>query len=182
MSDVKLGTGNATGMFYHAPAGTALPVYPTDELDAAWVHVGDVTDAGITLATNKTTQNLKNWANQVKRVVITDKSETIQCPIMDTTEESLKTVVGSDNVAVTAATTGHGKKIAVNLSAADLPKSEAFLWLMKDGDDMMMIGCTEGQVTTVENVNFASISAINWTPTITAEGEGFKLIMEEAAE
>ena len=23
--DVKLGTGLATGMFYHAPAGTALP-------------------------------------------------------------------------------------------------------------------------------------------------------------
>lgn len=179
MSDVKLGTGNVTGMFYHAPSGTALPAYPTDTLDAAWVHVGDVTDAGITLSTSKSTQNLKNWANQIKRVVMTDHSETIQSPVMDTTEESLKTVLGSGNVTVTAAGNDHGKKVVANLSSADLPEPEAFLWLMKDGDNMMMIGCTSGQITSVADVSFAPSSAINWTATITAEGEGFQLIMEE---
>ena len=30
MSDVKLGIGLASGMFFHAPAGTTLPTYPTD--------------------------------------------------------------------------------------------------------------------------------------------------------
>jgi hypothetical protein len=180
--DTKLGIGLATGMFFHAPAGTALPSYPTDTLDAAWTHVGDVTDAGITLSTSKSTTNLKNWANQIKRVLMTDHSETIQSPVMDTTEESLKAVMGSGNVTVTAAATGHGKKVAVNLSADDLPPQEAFLWLMKDGDDMMMIGCSYGQVTSVADVNFAPTAAINWTPTITAEGDGFQLIMEEAAE
>lgn len=179
MSEVKLGPGKATGMFYHAPAGTALPSYPTDTLDAAWKHVGDVTDAGITLSTSKSTTNLKNWANQIKRVVVTDKSETIQSPVMDTTEESIKTVLGSDNVTVTPADQTHGKKVAANLSAADLPAPEAFLWLMKDGDTMMMIGCTEGQVTAVADMTFASANAITWTPTITAEGDGFQLIMEE---
>ena len=42
---------------------------------------------------------------------------------------------------------------------------------MKDGDDMIMIGCTHGQVSAVESVTFAPGSAINWTPTITAMGE-----------
>ena len=101
--DVKLGLGLATGMFFHAPAGTALPTYPAEALDSAWEEVGDVSDAGITLATNKSTTVLKNWANVVKRVILTDHSETIQAPIMDTTEESLKTVVGDDNVTTTAA-------------------------------------------------------------------------------
>ena len=47
--DVKLGLGLATGMFYHATAGTALPTDPTAAIPAAWTHVGDVTNEGITL-------------------------------------------------------------------------------------------------------------------------------------
>lgn len=180
--DVKLGLGLATGMFYHAPAGTALPSYPSETLASAWTKVGDVTDAGITLAFSKSTQNLKNWANKIKRVIMTDHSETIQSPIMDTTEESLKTVVGTENVEVTAAASGHGKKVAVNLSDGDLPEPEAYLWLMKDGDDMIAIGCTNGQINSVENVTFAPGSGITWTPTITAMDDGFQMIMEEGAE
>ena len=173
--DVKLGTGLATGMFYHAPAGTALPTDPTDTLTSDWVHVGDVSDAGITLSIDKSTENLRNWANAVKRVILTEHSETIQAPIMDTTEESLKTVMGKDNVSNTNGV------ITVNLSNGKLPDEEAFLWVMKDGDDMIMIGCTHGQVSAVESVTFAPGSAINWTPTITAMGEdGFQLIMKDA--
>lgn len=172
--DVKLGLGLATGMFYHAPAGTALPTDPTAAIPNTWTHVGDVSDAGITLALNKSATNLKNWANKIKRVIMTDHSETIQSPIMDTVEEALKTVVGASNV-----TTASGV-ITVNLSDGDLPEQEAFLWVMKDGDDMIMIGCSYGQVSAVDNVTFAPGAAINWTPTITAMGDdGFKLIMKE---
>ena len=173
--ETKLGTGRATGMFYHATAGTALPTDPSTSLAAAWTEVGDVSDAGITLALNKTSTNLRNWANVIKRVILTDHSETVQAPIMDTTEESLKTVVGSKNV------TKSGGVVTVNLSDGDLPAEEAFLFVMKDGDDLIMIGCSYGQVTAVENVAFQPGSAINWTPTITATGDdGFKLIMKEA--
>ena len=177
--DVKLGTGLATGMFYHAPAGTALPSYPGETLGAAWVEVGDVSADGITLATDKSTEVLRNWANVVKRVVLTEHNETIQSPIMDTTEEVLKTVVGADNVTTAAAATGHGPLITVNLSGTDLPPEEAFLWLMKDGDAMIAIGCTNGQVTAVDNVAFVPGAAINWIPTITALGKGFQMIVDE---
>lgn len=171
--DVKLGTGRATGMFYHAPAGTALPTSLATTLPEAWVHVGDVSDTGITLAFNKSVTNLKNWANVIKRAIQTDHSETIQSPIMDTTAEVFKTVFGDDNV-VTASS-----KTTVSLSDADLPDQEAYLWVMKDGDDMIAIGCSYGQITAVDNVAFTPGDAIRWTPTITAMGnDGFKLIME----
>lgn len=172
--DVKLGLGLSTGMFYHAPAGTALPTTASGTLPTDWTHVGDVSDAGITLALNKSATNLKNWANVLKRVILTDHSETIQSPIMDTTAEAFRAVVGSANVTVS------GTKTTVNLSDGDLPEQEAFLWIMKDGDAMIMIGCSYGQVSAVDNVTFAPGSAINWTPTITAMGDdGFQLIMEE---
>lgn len=170
--DVKLGLGLATGMFYHAPAGTALPTDPTAAIPNTWTHIGDVSEDGITLATDKSVTNLKNWANKIKRSIMTDHSETIQSPLMDTTAEVLKVVLGEDNV------TESSTAVTANLSASDLPAQEAFLWVMKDGDDMMMLGCSYGQVTAVDNVSFAPGSAINWTPTITAMGDnGFQFIM-----
>lgn len=175
--DVKLGLGLATGMFYHAPAGTALPSSLSAAIPSTWTHIGDVSDAGITLALNKSVTNLRNWANKIKRSIVTEHDETVQSPIMDTTEEALTAVFGEGNVTVS------GGVVKVNLSDSDLPEPEAFLWVMKDGDDMMAIGCSYGQVTAVDNVSFAPGSAINWTPTITAQGDdGFQLIMEDGAE
>ena len=171
MSDVKLGLGRATGMFYHAPAGTALPTDPTAELASAWVHVGDISDTGITFTPNKSTENIKNWALEVKRVVQTDHSETIQAPIMDTTEEVFKTIVGEDNVTTASGVT------TVNMSAGSLPPEEAFLFLMNDGEHTMGIGCSYGQISAIEAVSFSPTAAINWTVTITAtSGSDMKII------
>lgn len=178
-NETKLGIGLATGMFFHAPAGTALPDYPAAQLAAAWEEVGDITEDGIVLATDKNTENLKNWAKVIKRVIMTDHTETIQAPIMDTTEESLKVVVGEDNVQVTAANAQHGKIVKANLSDGNLPKPEAFLFLMKDGDDMIAIGAEKAQISAVDNVSFAPNASINWGVTITAMEAGFQLIMDD---
>lgn len=180
-NDTKLGLGRATGMFYHAPAGTALPSSPADTLAQAWVMVGDVTEDGITLTTDKTTENLKNWALVIKRVIMTEHSETIQSPLMDTTEEVLKTCLGAANVSTTAASASHGKLVSANLSSNALPPEEAFLWIMKDGDDLMMIGCTRGQIMSMDAVTFAPADAIKWTPTITALGDGFQFVWDDGA-
>lgn len=177
--DAKLGIGLASGMFYHAPAGTALPSYPSATLGGSWVEVGDVTQDGITLALNKTTEALKNWANVTKRVILTDHSETIEAPIQDTTAEVFKTIVGADNVTITPANSTHGNLVSVALSESSLPAEEAFLFLMKDEDDMIAIGCTNAQITSIANVTFAPNGAIVWTPTITALESGWKLITDD---
>lgn len=177
--DTKLGIGLATGMFYHAPAGTALPSYPGETLAAAWVEVGDVTQDGITLALNKTTEALKNWANVTKRVILTDHDETVQAPIQDTTEEVFKTLVGAQNVTTTAANAQHGRIIAAALSESALPEEEAYLFLMKDDDDMIALGTEYGQITAIDNVAFAPNGAIVWTPTITALQNGWQIITDD---
>ena len=249
MSDTKLGIGLATGMFFHAPAGTALPTYPTefvgdngdgtntdkftasssqasftlgeaatgiksftvDGVDqdpddysvsgttvtwdgtsftggekveivsyiSAWKLVGDVTADGITVATDKSVTNIRNWANVIKRTIMSEHTETVQVPVMDTTEESLKTVLGAANVTVTPAAGSHGKTIAANLSPADLPAAEAYLFVMKDGDDTMAVGMSTGQITALENITFAPSGTVNWTPTITAQEAGLAFISEE---
>lgn len=175
---ILLGTGKASGMMYHAPAGTTLPTNATEAIPEAWQHVGDVSDEGITLAISKTTENIKNWANQIKRVVLTDHEETIKAGIIDTSAESLSAVFGEGNVTITAATSTHGAQVSVQLSASDLPAPEAWLFAMKDGDNLMMIGTTSGQVSSVDDVAFQPGGAITWTPTITTI-DGWTLLNDD---
>lgn len=169
--DTRLGLGNATGMFYHAPAGTELPASASTAPGAAWTKVGDVTADGISLNLDKSTSVLRNWALTAKRVIESEHTESISSPLMDTTPEVLKTVCG------TAAVTATSASMTVDLSKG-LPPEEAYLWLMKDGDDMMALGCTHGQITAVAGVNFAPNGAIVWTPTITVLQDSLKLIAD----
>ncbi len=177
--DAKLGIGDSSGMFFHAPAGTALPTYPSDTLSSSWKEVGDVSDAGLSLAFTKSTQNLRNWANKIKRTVLTEHAEAVTAPIMDTTEEVFRTVLGSAAVTSTSASGSHGKVTKAALSQSTLPPEEAYLFLMKDDDDLIMLGCKKGQITAMDTVTFAPGSTINWTPTITALDDGWEIITED---
>ena len=167
--DVNLGIGNSTGMFYHAPENTALPTSPYETLSAAWTHVGDVSNDGITFSSAHEFDTIKNWANVIKRLLPSDESETVVAPIIETTEEVMKTLFGEDNVTVTAATASAGKKIRIDTSPTNTPTAEAFLFLMKDGDDMIMIGTTSGFVTSVGEVTFAPGEAVTWEATISTD-------------
>lgn len=249
MNEVKLGIGLAEGMFFHAPAGTALPTYPTDpigdngdgtttdkftatagqssftlteapnkvvsvtvngtEVDADdysvtgttlsytgtslsaddkvvvtyyvsdWRRVGDVAKEGITVNMDKTVENIYTWANAIKRTIMTEHTETVQVPIIDTTEDTLKITLGKDNVTVTPASGSHGKTIECNLSADALPPAEAFLFVMKDGEDVMAVGIESGQISAVDAITFAPESEVTWRPTITVLNNSLRFISEE---
>ena len=172
--NVNLGIGNAaesgtTGMFYHAPADTALPTYPSETLANDWDEVGAISEDGITLNTNRTFNKLKDWANRIARLRPAEESGTVGAPVLDTTEESFKTIFGSDNVDVKAATASHGKLISVDLTPDSMPDPEAYLFLMKDGDDMLMVGTTKGYITELAEVAFQPNDAIVWNATISAD-------------
>lgn len=176
-NDTKLGIGLATGMFYHAAAGTALPDYPLETLAGAWKKVGDVSADGITLTMDKSITTLRNWANQAKRNILSEHTETIQAGIMDTTQETLETILGSTTTV--AASTAHGALIKASITQGALPATEAYLFLMKDGDDSIAIGTSHGQITAMDTVTFAPGDAIKWTPTITALQSGWQIILDD---
>ena len=177
--DAKLGIGLETGMFFHAPAGTALPTYPSETLDSAWVEVGDVSSDGITLTFDRSTTDLRNWANALKRTIMTEHAESISAANMDTTQEALETVLGDGATTATAATSAHGNLVTASLTQNSLPPEEAYLFLMKDDDDLIAIGCTKGQITSMDAVTFSPGQTINWAPTIRALDDGWQIITDD---
>ena len=173
-NDVNLGIGLATGMAYHAPQGTALPAYPGEELSSDWVEIGAVSEDGISWGLNQSRTPLRNWAKEIERLMAADGDSTIESPFIHTTEETLKTLFGEDAVEVTEATTEHGKIISVEIGPDAMPDGEAFLFLMKDGDDLMMVGTSKGFITEVADVAFSPTEAITWTATISSKAWTFK--------
>ena len=174
---VKLGTGAATGMFFHAPSGTALPTYPTDTLGSDWKEVGYVAEDGITWHHGRSATPLKDWSNSIRRMLQDDATGTVAVPIISTTKEVLETLFGSGNVTESAATSSHGKLEAVEVNEGVISGEEAFLFLMKDGDDTIMLGTTKGFITTLDDISFAPGSAITWGATVSADA--WKLILDD---
>ena len=168
-NNVNLGVGLATGMAFHAPAGTALPAYPGAALDEAWKEIGAVSEDGISYGMNHSMTPLRNWAKEIERLMAADGDATIKAPFMDTTKETLETLFGAENVKATEATTEHGALISITIGPDTMPDAEAFLFLMKDGDDMIMIGSSRATVTAVDDIAFAPNSAIIWNATISAK-------------
>lgn len=168
-NNVNLGVGNASGYFYHAPKNTALPASPLAELAEAWVEVGYIAEEGITWSTGRSSEPLKDWANKIRRQLQDEATGTVAAPIISTTAEVLKTIFGADNVTATAATSGHGALVSVAVGEGVVSGEEAFLFIMKDGDDAMMLGTTAGYITSLDDISFAPDSAITWNATVSAD-------------
>lgn len=167
-NNVNLGIGMATGMFYTAPAGTALPASPMDTIPSAWTNAGAITADGIQWTTGKDSEPLRNWAKETERLVGSDEGGSVTAPMMYTTEDTLKTIFGADNVTVTPATSENGKIISVTVAPGVSASPMAFLFIMKDGDDMLMLGTEKGIVREVGDITFAPTEGITWEATIEA--------------
>jgi len=165
---VNLGIGLATGMFYTAPEGTALPTYPSETLAADWKEVGAVTADGITWTTGKDSDPLRNWAKEVERLIASDEGGTVTAPLMYTDEDTLKAIFGADNVTATPADATHGKLVSVTVAPGVSASPAAFLFLMKDGDDMLMLGTSKGIIREVGDITMSPTEAITWECTLEA--------------
>lgn len=168
-SEVMLGGGYASGMFYTAPANTVLPSYPGDDL-SSWTEVGDIDADGITF-TPRDSDTLKNWAGQPKRVLPGTDPATIKAKVMDITEATLKAVFGSSNVIKTAANKDHGELLSVNLDSK--PSTAAFLFVMKDGDRMTYVGTTNGLISELGDITYKGDEAVELD--ITIQGDWIQL-------
>lgn len=157
-NDVNLGVGNATGMFFTAAAGTALPTTLTAL--ASWgTEVGYVSHDGITLHLAQNKYTLKDWSNSIRRMLPSTDSGTVQVPVISTTADSLEAVFGEENVSGTT----------VTINPNNVQSAKAWCFAMKDGDDFIILGTTSGYVSDIADVTFAPEDAITWNATISAD-------------
>lgn len=172
---VNIGKGNASGMFYIATSGTAIPT-TLSSIPSAWEEAGYISEDGMELQLSRDIEDIKDWSNTIRRTVLTDHDEKASGACISTTADALAELFGSTNVTETSGT------ITVDLSANDLPPVKAYLFVMKDGDDLMAFGCSQGQISVSDNVSFKAGDAIAWNFTVTAQGtSGMEFVKVEGA-
>lgn len=159
MSDVLIGAG-FSGMFYTAPKGTALPAYPSESLGADWQSVGAITSDGISL-TLPSGDVIKNWALTAERKINTENGS-VTAPVMYTNKKVMETLFGANNVSHTAATSVHGNVDSVEFAPDVSAEPASYLFLMKDGDKLAMLGTTDGLITEISDISFSPSDAVVW--------------------
>ena len=92
----------------------------------------------------------------------------MQAPLMYTEKKTLETIFGASNVSYVAADSNHGNLTSVTVSPGVSAAPAAFLFIMKDGDDMLMLGTTKGVVRDLDDITFSPTEAITWTATVEA--------------
>ena len=170
---VNIGAGAASGMFFHAPQGTALPAYPGADLDSDWKEVGFISPDGITWHHGRSGEPLKDWSNSIRRMLERNDNRTVAGKLISTTKEVLQTIFGAAHVTDGAASAAHGALESVEVKSGVTSGEEAFLFLMQDGDDAFMLGTTKGIVTNLDDVSFAPGATIDWGFTIAADAWTF---------
>lgn len=167
MSNVLIGAGRpVSGMFFTAVKGTSLPTTPGASLGADWAEVGAISSDGITFSL-PSGDVLKNWALVAERKINTENG-TVQAPIMYTTKKVLETLFGAGNVTHTAASSTHGNVDSVELAPTVSAEPAAYLFLMKDGEKLAMLGTEDGLITEIGDVSFSPTEGVIWEATIDA--------------
>lgn len=155
---VNLGIG-AVGMLYKAPVGTTLPSYPSASL-SSWKEVGAIDENGITWTPNKDSEPIRNWAKIIERLKASTEGGIIKFNLLYTNQDTFEFLFGEDNVEVTAATAEHGNLVSVDVEAGVSAPACALVFLMKDGDDMIMLASENATVTTLDDISFVPTDPI----------------------
>ena len=155
-----------TGPILSAPRGTPLPDSIAAAIDAAFEDSGYVSEDGLTLTPERSTEQVRDWSGSVVRELLTEFSAKLAWSHLETNERSLKNYMGDDNVTVTAATATEGRRITALLRSSELPR-KSWTFKMKDGDGRVLIVVPDGQVSETGEVSFVKSSAITWPVTLT---------------
>lgn len=169
-NEVNIGTGNASGMFFHAPltpTPPAMPVSPFDEM-TGFKEVGFVGEDGPSWTPYGSTEVIRAWSLATVRNIKTEKGA-VTVPVISTTSESLKTVFGTGAVSTVEATAEHGNITRVDTADGPCNEDEAFVLVGKDGSDGIMLSCASGRVTEIAEIGLAPGGAILWGITITGD-------------
>jgi hypothetical protein len=154
-----------TGPILSAPRGTPLPTAVDDELDAAFEDSGYISEDGLTLTPERSTEQVRDWSGSVVRELLTEFAAKLAWAHLETNEQALRNYLGDDNVTVTAATSTEGKRITALLKGTEMPR-KPYVFKIKDGDARVLIVVPDGQVSETGEVSFVKSSALTWPVTL----------------
>lgn len=156
------------GGVYVAPLGSTLATDATTPLDAAFVSLGYIGDAGIVEPAGRTNTTQKAFGGDIVKVLQTDFAVTYQLTLIELLNADVtKAVYGNGNVTVTAASASAGNTLAIKINAETLPH-QVFDFEVMDDETAVRIVIPDGQIITVGDVTYSDSAIVAYPVTIQA--------------
>ena len=155
-----------TGAVMDAPVGTPLPTSAVDTIDKAFSSSGYISEDGVALTLDRSTNDITDWSGSAVRSLLKSFTGTIAWSEMQMSYESLCHAFGESNVEQVLATADHGAQVNVGIGS-DLPAARSWIFKMKDGSARVLIVVPNGQVTSIDEIDFVSSDAIKLPLTLT---------------
>ena len=164
---------STTGAVLRGDVITTIPANITDAQTAiaSFDSSGYVSNDGVTLTTELSTNDLQEWNGAVVRKLMESFTGTITANLIQADYDGWCQLLGEENVDRIPANTTHGEQLHIKLGAhLALPKAWAFK--MKDGDFRMLVLVPNGQVVSNIEMTFAASEAIALPLEISCNDDG----------
>lgn len=141
----------ATGHVYGAPTATPLPTHEIEGLNAAFVNLGYISEAGVIQHIGTTITIIKAWGGDVIRKVRSEHDLTYKFVMLETNPASLEAYYGdqTDPALVTQIKAQNGLR-------------QAWVIDVVDGTNLVRLAIPDGEVLTVGDVTYATVNAIEY--------------------
>lgn len=146
--NVWAATLNANGAcIYRAPLGTPLPTTATEELDAAFVDLGWMSEDGFVNSITRDTTKHYAFGGDVVKTTQDRYTETATFALLETNADTVAVVYGDDNVV------DAGGTLTIEHSSKMLDH-QVFVFEYIDGDNVGRVVMRDAQVTEVADINY----------------------------
>ena len=147
-----------TGAILDAPLGTPLPKAATETPDAKFEDSGFISEDGVVLTVDVSTDTIKDWSASTVRKVLSDFNGTIKWTELEMSKKALERAFGKDAVKTKAADQTHGTRTEVAIGAV-LPEARSWVFKIKDGKKRVLIVVPNGQASLADDISFVSSEA-----------------------
>lgn len=150
-----------TGAISYGDIVTTIPTSMATAITAAesFTASGYVSEDGLSLATDYSTNDVKEWNGATVRKLLESFDGTLSWSLIQMDAAGWQQAFGEENVEVTPANTQHGEQIHIKLGT-HLPEPKSWCFKMKDGDARIVIFVPRGQVTSVDEITFNSTEVV----------------------
>lgn len=165
---VTAGKPKVGGAIYRAPLGSTLPTDATSALDAAFVNIGYVSDAGLVNSNSPTSENIKAWGGDIVLTTLTEKPDTFKFTLLEAMSvEALKAVYGDANVSGDLST-----GLTIHANSTQQPDCAWVIDMVFKNNTIKRIVIPAAGVSGVGDVTYADGSAVGYETTISAVPDG----------
>ena len=155
-----------TGAILSGPETDVIPATIDDFDDVAQLDdSGYVTEDGVTITPEESTESIKDWSLGNIRTILTEFSGSVAWTHLELSLAALKTYFGDDNVEVVEATASHGTQTRAALGAGERP-IKSWVFRIKDGVRRLVVFVPHGQVTERGEIPLVASGAVTLPVTL----------------